>query len=281
MHLIAAWLALWQIMGPNPDYATYPDVTYKQADGVALTVDLFVPRDSTGPIPVVVFVHGGVWTWGSKRDYVDFAGRLAGDGVAAVLVDFRKAQGNGFLEPVTDIKDALRWTRAHAGEYGLDPDRIGLFGSSSGGHLASLAAFAGNGEGLGDDPEGESSAVQACFLLYGLYDLETATEVGKPWEAIIRFYMGGTVDELPDEYALYSPLAHIDGSEPPTYFMHGTKDAMVPLAQPEACRDALDAAGVPVTLQPVDGLGHGFARVRRSTRPMVYDTLLAFMRETL
>jgi acetyl esterase/lipase len=280
MNLLLAWLAFWQLTGPEFPYGVDASVAYKEVGGEALVLDVFHPSRAAGPVPAVVFVHGGMWAWGRRSDYMDFAGALACAGMGAVLVEFRKADGQGFQEQVEDLKDAIRWVRDHAPEYGFDPNRIGLFGSSSGGHLAALAAFAGDGEGFGDDPPGQSSRVQACYLLYGVYDLEGTPGISPLWAAVIRAYMGGSYEERPEAYALFSPMAHIDGSEPPTLLMHGTEDRMVPIEQAERCQAALEAAGVPATLLPVEGMGHGFARLRRGTRPEVIEALMEFFEET-
>jgi acetyl esterase/lipase len=216
---------------------------------------------------------------GKKTDNADLAGFLAQQGLGAVLIDFRNAEGDGFYDQVTDVKDAIRWVHAHAAEYGLDPDRVGLFGSSSGGHLAGLAAFA-DGSDFGADPPGTSSAVQACFLLYGVYDLAALAETGQ-LASVVEWYAGADVVDHPEVYDFYSPVDHIDGSEPPTLVMHGKEDRLVPIEQAEELVTRLEDAGVPAQFMPVDALGHGFARKQRWTRPWLAGVMADFFRDAM
>lgn len=276
-------MMLWTDVDPAQWVAPAPrlELAYKQVDGELLYGDLYLPQGSSTSTPAVVFVHGGVWTFGSRKDYRDFGRWMAQQGIAAFCLDMRVPTEEGFSQPVDDVKDGIRWLRANASKFNIDPERIGLFGSSSGAHIASLAAFAADGEGLGDDPSGTSSQVNACFLLYGLYDLVTPFREGLPWAPAIEFFMGGTPDEQGDVYDLYSPFTHIDGSEPPTRIMHGDIDLIAPMNEAVMLTQRLTEAGVPATFVEVDGLGHGFARIRRWLRPAVFQSVLDFFEEYL
>lgn len=266
-----------QLIVPTPPI----EVTYKLVNDQPLRADLYLPENPQDRVPAVVFVHGGVWTFGGRKDYRDFGRWMAQQGIAAFCIDMRVPTEDGFDEPISDIKDSVRWLRSNAADYGIDPERIGIFGSSSGAHLASLVAFCGDGEGLGDDPPGQSSRVDACFLLYGLYDLETPFRESLPWAPAIGYFMGGSPDERGNAYDLYSPLTHIDGSEPPSLVMHGDTDILAPVSEAAALVERLKEAGVQATFVEVDGLGHGFARIRRWLRPAVFQSVLDFFEETL
>ena len=152
------------------------NVAYKEANGAPLMLDVLTPAEGAGPFPAVVIVHGGLWLTNDRLQYRDFALGLARRGFAAVNIDFRLDAASGFAGQVNDIKDAIRFLRANAALFAIDPDRIGIYGSSSGGHLAAMAAFAGDGEGVDDDPPGLDSAVQSCFLLYGVYRFDPGVE---------------------------------------------------------------------------------------------------------
>ncbi len=243
----------------------------------AVRVDLYRPTNRVGPHPVIVLVHGGAWFVGTSNDYQDFVHHFAIAGYATASVDFRLIPEDGFYGQVQDIKDTIRWLRLHARDYNLDPERIGLFGSSSGGHLAGLVAATTNDEGLGIDPPGTSSAVDAAFLLYGVYDL--TTWIPNP---IVRAYTGGLrFEDAPLVYQAYSPLFHIDGSEPPTAVMHGTRDWAVDFQMAEDYVAAMQAAGVAAELLPFEGGGHGFGKLRPWTRPAIFDALLTFFAREL
>ncbi len=281
MEWLLAWLALWPVLAPclPVEYRAVPHVPYKEAAGEPLTAHLYLPRDRSEPVPAVVFVHGGLWNWGGMTDNIDFAARLAEDGIAAVVIEYRGSAGQGFPEAVEDVRDAVRWIRRNAGEWNFDGDRIGLFGSSSGAHLAGLVAFAGPGEGLGDDPPGMDSRVQACFLLYGVYDLDAM--LSSAMADILEDMIGADPESDRDPYARWSPLSYIDGSEPSTAVMHGDRDRLVPFAQAERLVDALTDVGVPATLLRVEGAGHGFARLQRRSRPAVAEAIAHFFRDSL
>jgi len=281
MDWLLAWLALWPVLAPflPVDYRAIPHVPYKEVEGETLTAHLYLPHDHLEPVPAVVFVHGGLWNWGGMTDNIDFAARLAEQGIAAVVIGYRGNAGHGFPESVEDIRDAVRWVRAHADEWNVDGGRIGLFGSSSGAHLAGLVAFAGPGEGLGDDPPGKDSRVQACFLLYGVYDLDAM--LSSVLADVLEDMVGADPESGRAAYAQWSPLSYIDGSEPPTAVMHGDRDRLVPFEQAERLVDALTRAGVPATLLRVEGAGHGFARLQRRSRPAVAEAIVDFFREAL
>lgn len=268
-------LLLVRLLEPMLPYEIDAGIPYKTVDRTVLRMDVIAPITTDTTVPAVVFVHGGAWNFGWRTDNADMARRLAGEGIAAVLVGFRDSYEAGIDGQVEDIKDAVRWVRAHAGDYGIDPDRIGLFGSSSGGHIGALAAFAGNGEGFGDDPPGSSSRVQACLLLYGVYDFAP----GSAGRDIVGEVFDGYADSA--MLARYSARTYIDGTEPETLVIHGTNDAVVPYSEGEALVASLQAAGVPAEFLPVEGLGHGFARKQPWLRPWLVDTTAVYFHSAL
>jgi len=223
-------------------------------EGVELKMDLYYPASADGPLPVTVYVHVGGWTKGDKRDG---AGALeipalqeAGFLVAAV--NYRLAPQYRFPAMIEDVKCAIRSLRAHAGEYNLDPNRIGVWGGSAGGHLVSLLGTtdASAGFDVGEYLE-YSSRVQAVVSMFGPTDLTVAFE-GNPTTKANDVIFG---DYDP---ALASPITYVTADDPPFLFPHGEKDSLVPIEQSQRLLAALQAVGVPAELVPVVNANHSF-----------------------
>jgi acetyl esterase/lipase len=275
------WLTLLEPARNQPTLVDRVDAVYKVVDGQELPVDLFLPNRAEEPTAVVVFIHGGGWFLRGKLDYHDYASVLAINGMAAAAIEWRRVPPNGFHDQVADIKDSIRWLRANAEHFNIDPDRIGIYGSSSGGHLAAMTALTGDGDGFSDDdPEGPSSAVQAAWLHEGLYDL---TESVNPIEdLVIQVFVGGvTREEDITVYEDVSPVYRVTSNAPPIMISYGSEDVAVPITQPERLERELLEAGVAAERFVLDGLSHGFIFFRPWTRPIMMEALLEYMRETL
>jgi acetyl esterase/lipase len=268
-------------MSKRDTYERLRKLVFREIDGKALTLDLYLPESRINPVPVVAIVHGGAWfvdNTGLQRTY---ARALAENGIAAATVGFRCWPKQGFRDQVADIKAAVRWLRAHAGEYGLDPDRMGMYGTSSGSHLAPMACLTQDGDGFGEDGDG-SSEVQALFCLYGLYD------VSKPvaWFArpvlgfAVRNFTNGAWREGPDALAPYSPLSYARPGAPKTLLVHGTWDTVTPVAQAEFFAQKLKAYGNDVEVHIIPRAIHGFSETCPWTRPATRRLLVRFMQET-
>lgn len=200
-----------------------------------LFLDLHVPRST--PAPLVVWLHGGGWTQGSRvriSPNVDrhwLLGRMLLAGLAVALVDYRLASEAPFPAAVDDVRAAVRWLRAHAEDFGLDASRVAVFGQSAGAHLACLATS------LDDALE-----VRAIVDWFGPTDLAALGELG---EDAIR----GSDWDAPQA----SPLAHVRAGLPPLFVAHGRDDLLVPVAQSRTYVEALRAAGVEVEYLETDG----------------------------
>jgi acetyl esterase/lipase len=117
------------------------DVAYARIDGKPLLLDLYLPVKAARPMPVIVFIHGGAWRTGSKERCPAIV--MTAQGFAVASIDYRLTDEAVFPAQIYDCKGAIRWVRAHAKEYGLDPDRIGVWGNSAGGHLVALLGTSG------------------------------------------------------------------------------------------------------------------------------------------
>jgi acetyl esterase/lipase len=253
-------------------YDTHTDVVYT-AHAAGL-LDLLVPRNATAPLPLVVWVHGGGWQSGDKTNR-EQAQRLVCRGFALAAINYRLSDSAVFPAQIQDVKAAIRFLRANASTYRLDPARIALFGSSAGGHLAALA-------GTSDLPEfedpslgnsGVSSRVQAVVDWYGptrFVDMDTqllaqgcpagSARHGAADSPESRL-LGCTVGDAScaDASRRADPARYADAGDPPHLLMHGTHDCTVPAGQSVLLDDALAGAGACVVRRTVRDAGHGGA----------------------
>ena len=139
-------------------------LTYATRDGVDLLLDLYLPAVPVRrPVPVIVFLHGGGWSGGTRTTGPDFKRYFAQDGFAMASIEYRLTPAVTFPANVEDVRTAVRWLKANAAARGLDPDRICLWGTSAGGHLAAVAGLAPRGTFEGTDNMNQTSAVAACW----------------------------------------------------------------------------------------------------------------------
>ncbi len=243
---------------------TLRDIEYAVVDGFSLKLDLVLPGTPPAkPMPLVVYIHGGAWISGDKDS--THAPAVLGPQYAVASVNYRLAQQAPFPAQIHDCKAAVRWLRAHAATYGIDPDRIGAWGVSAGGHLAALLGTSGGVaelEGTVGDCLGVSSRVQAVCDSFGPIDLLTLVDptgdidVGAAYSPVGRL-LGGPRDEHAELARLASPITHIDETDPPFLILHGDADEVVPYDQSVVFHQALAAAGVDASLYLVGRGAHG------------------------
>ncbi|MBE1536096.1 alpha/beta hydrolase [Actinomadura algeriensis] len=235
-------------------------VAYAERDTGPLLMDLVVPAGAAVPPPVVIWLHGGGWFTGDRTMAPDLAVHFASRGFAMASIDYRLSGAALFPAQLHDVQEAIRYVRGRARGLGVDPNAIGLWGSSAGGHLAALA-------GLSGEPGGDA-AVQAVAEGYGPVDLarivaESAAPPHMAGEnAPEARLLGGRPDALPDAARAASPLTYVTPAAPPFLIAHGTADALVRPDQSVLLHDALAGAGVDGTLYLLDGVGHGFLNPR-------------------
>jgi acetyl esterase/lipase/quercetin dioxygenase-like cupin family protein len=205
------------------------NLVYSSRSGRNLHCDLFRPVSrGEAPLPAVLLLHGGGWRSGDKSQAVPMAQFLAGRGYVAVAMEYRLSGEARFPAAVLDVRGAIRWLRAHAGETGIDPDRIALVGSSAGGTLAALVAATG---GTGEFEEsgvtrGTSTRVQALVVVDGVVDMTDSAESGKDTDpanpsAGARWF-GATFKENPAIWRKGSPLVHVTPEMPPVLFINSS-----------------------------------------------------------
>jgi acetyl esterase/lipase len=233
------------------------DVTYCVTDGVELKLDLYGPQ-AMGQRPAVVYIHGGGWVSGDKRagEGAALVPELVRRGYVVAAVNYRLGPEHLFPAQIEDVKCAVRFLRAGAAMLGIDPDRIGAFGGSAGGHLAALLGVTDTSAGLegkGGHAD-QSSRVQAVVDLYGPSDLRALFDqsAGARPRAIV---FGGTDGAWIERG---SPISYVSPDDPPFLLIHGDRDALVPVSQSQVLYEHLTAAGVPTSLVIVHNAGHTF-----------------------
>ncbi len=246
------------------------DVTYCNAEGVALKMDIYYPQKSDGkPAPVAVYVHGGGWTSGDKAGGAGMTEtpELLARGYLVAAVNYRLAPQYKFPAAIQDVKCAIRFLRANAAKYNLDPNRIGAWGGSAGGHLVALLgtsdASAGL-EGSGGYAE-QSSRVQAVVDMFGPADF-TGDYIPAS-SRLMQNVFGATNENAAVIAARYSPTTYISKEDPPFLIMHGDQDEVVPLSQSQILLEKLVAGGVNATLVVVQNAGHSFSRAGGTISP--------------
>lgn len=268
----------WQPKVPEGVEVTR-DLEYRQAFHRPVLLDLYRPAKFKGRLPVVVWVHGGGWKNGSKNNCP--AAWLAQHGFAIASINYRLTHEARWPTQIEDCRAAVRWLRSHARQHRLNPDRIGAWGSSAGGHLvAILGTIAAPGN------ERVSGRVQAVCDWFGPTDLLTmpynVVADGRTPEQVANSngakLLGATVGEVPEKARHASALHHVSADDPPFLVMHGEKDPGVPISQSERFVAELKRAGVDVTWQVVKGAGHGgkefkTPEVRRIVREFFERTL--------
>jgi acetyl esterase/lipase len=226
------------------------DITYGEADGDPLLLDIIAPdrRDDTR-VPAVVYVHGGGWA-GGERSWTPNR-ILAEAGYFTISVSYRFSSRAIFPAQIHDVKAAIRWVRANADAYGVDPKRIGIWGHSAGGHLAALAAVTAGVPELegGSGNPGYDSSVQAVVPISAPLDFLVdwyAVQRMPNWEdtaGVVYQLFGGPPEHNRDRARLASPLWHMDSSSPPHLLIHGERDDVVPVTQARAFVSALRRLG--------------------------------------
>jgi acetyl esterase/lipase len=237
------------------------DVVYGTVDDQPLLLDIASPGDRGTARPAVILLHGGGLVFGDRGFVSDKWAICADAGYVAVNVGYRlfnmDTGANAWPAQLDDVQLAVRWIRANADTYGIDPDRIGVLGESSGGQLGSfLGSRDTRNEG---DPAlaGISSRVNCVVDLAGPVDQSTPSE-DEQIVATIAAILGGTAESPPDEaaYRDFSPITFIDEQSAPFLIMHGAADPLVPVEQSRSMVEALHEAGVEVVYAEFPGLDH-------------------------
>jgi acetyl esterase/lipase len=256
------------------------DIVYGTDDPQRQNLDLYVPKNADKPLPLVVWIHGGAWKAGDKRPTP--AVRLLDNGFAVASIHYRFTTTAKFPAQIHDCKAAIRFLRASAGKYNIDPNHIGVWGAAAGGHLVALLGTTNGNkelEGTVGDYLTVSSDVQAVCDWFGPSDFFTmpiGSRQFKENEDPEMQLFGGRLSEKRELAEQAGPYQHAGTKTVPFLIMHGDKDNLVPLEQSRMLHEKLKAAGTDSTLIVMEGKGHGFGN-----GDDVYKPIEAFFERTL
>ena len=287
LFFVAATLVLAQRRGSAevpkvPEGVTvYRDVAYVADGHERQKLDLYVP-DTGENSPLIIWVHGGAWRGGDKTNYIRMEYLKAG--YAGASINYRLSQHAVFPAQIEDVKAAVRWLRANAETYRLDPNRFAAWGSSAGGHLVAMLGTTGD---IAEFEVGEnlkvSSRIQAVVDYFGPTDFLQMDAQSLP-DGLVHDapdspesqLVGGPIQEHKDRVARANPITYVSKDDCPFLIIHGDQDKLVPYQQSVLLKDALEEAGVTVMLYKVEGGGHGWFR-----DPKVAELTKSFLEQHL
>jgi acetyl esterase/lipase len=261
------------------------DLEYARPDGHALRLDLYLPANRPQPAPCVIVIAGGGFLAQDRTRFGFVAAYLAARGFAAACIDYRGAPDNTFPATIGDTKSAVRWVRAHAKEFALDPARIGAIGQSAGGHLAVMLAVSADVvtlEGVGH-AAGVSSRIQAAVSLAGVFDfISRLKEGGHQTRALEEkrrtngAWIGEPFSVTSERWRQASPINHVTADDAPVLFVHCRGDATAPFAQSVQMFEALQPLSPRSKLVLYDGGGHGVLRAAGTNARMWAEAIAFF-----
>ena len=268
---------------PPAGYVVKYDVHYGEISE-RQKLDIVYPKEPGNPRPAVILIHSGGWYTGGKGGESTFKQmcRFAEEGYVALSIGYRLTDEAVFPAAVEDCKLAVRWLRAHAAEYGVDPTRIAAMGASAGGHLAAMLAVTQPQDGLEGNGgfAAESSAIQAAVPVCAPLDLRVplSKDLAQTDDPLVVQFLGGPLAEKAEEARRASPLAHVRPGLPPILLVHGSADKRVNPEQTTRMAEALREAGCPHEVIMVEGGKHGMGIAREEP---VSSQIIAFLNRYL
>lgn len=230
-------------------------IVFKSGRDFEIKCDMYTPQVD-GQLPGLIVVHGGGWRSGTKFRYRPHAIKMAQNGYVVMCINYRHAPAFEFDDQVADVKAAVRWLKSNAQEYSVDPNRIGIWGYSAGGHLAAMVGTTD----ASADLEGEvsenlkefDSRVNAVAIGAAPCDIEAY-----PVDSIKLYYwLKTTRKEDPQKYRRASPLTYVSSDDPPFFIFHGNEDSLVPIDLSKSFHEKLKLSGVETQFKEFDDYGH-------------------------
>lgn len=275
-----------QVQAREPQFSVITNLTFAQVDAwfghttQDLKMDLIYPEDKTKKYPCIVWICGGAWVLMDKSAHLAYLSELARKGFVVASVQYRTSNDAKFPAQLQDVKAGIRYLRAHAGRYNIDPEKFGVMGESAGGYLTCMAA-------LCKDPSydvGEyleySSAVQAACPWYPPTDFrgfpyESAEQCAASPESLL---LGKNVMRNQEEALALCPVSLVTKDAPPFLIIHGDRDRTVPFQQGVLLHDELEKAGCDVTLLEIEDADHADIQFFQKD---VWEEIVKFFQEKL
>ncbi|HAD58916.1 MAG TPA: alpha/beta hydrolase [Planctomycetaceae bacterium] len=280
MLIAAVLLTSVSVFGQKvPDGVIFErNIEYSNPDGQHLQLNMARPEDEASLRPAVVCIHGGGFRAGSREGFNKLCLKLAENGYVAVTVTYRLAPKYQFPAAVHDVKAAVRWLRANAKKYHIDPERIGTTGGSAGGHLAQFLAVTKDVpqfEGSGGHSE-YSSSVACVANIYGPSDFTKSYDASVDAAEVLPLFLGGNLEQQRRRHIEASPLYWVTPNASPTLCIHGTEDRYVAHEQAVWLVDKLKAAHVEARLMTIEGADHGFRGASPEQREAIETERIRF-----
>lgn len=242
------------LTGPKID----ADITYAKLSDIELKMDIYHPTiRPVRQVGAVVVIHGGGWMGGKRQDMDRLCQEIAKRGLVAATIQYRLAPKYKWPAMIDDVQTAVRYLRANASKYNIDPMRIGATGASAGGHLSLLLGFSETHDQKPTLFAGQSSKVSAVLNIFGPTDMSQDYDAG--WQILFGGLTGKKQSEFPAFVKDFSPVNYITKGSAPVFTVHGAKDPLVPVIQSKRLEDKLKAVGVPCTTRVIEGMGHEVA----------------------
>lgn len=234
------------------------DVVYAKTAGIELKMDVYRPESSPmKPVGAVVVIHGGAWMGGKRQDMAELCEAISKRGLLAATVQYRLAPQFKWPAMLDDAQTAVRYLRANASKYNIDPDRIGAAGASAGGHLSLLLGSLESRGKLEHFP-GVSSRVSAVLNLFGPTDL--SQDYPPFLDMMFETVLGKKKAEASEIIRQASPVTHIGPSSAPVFTIHGSADPLVHIMQSKRLDEALKRHGVFHDRREIAGMQHLIAK---------------------
>ncbi len=218
------------------------DLVFREVDGVAVKADVYRPANDL-EYPLVVMIHGGAWSSGDKWNLLNHCHEMARSGLVAVSINYRLAPVHRYPAQIDDCREALKWASRNASQWHADPERVAVWGYSAGAQLAAL---------LITNPQPGEPQLSAAVLGGAPCEFSFVPKSSR----VLSPVMGGTQRELPEVYRSASPLVFASADACPTFFFHGTTDAIVPPSSSRLLYQRLQTLGVECEYYAVEGHGH-------------------------
>jgi len=264
-------------------------VVYRQLEGARLVLDVYYPREKPRqgepPRRSIIYIHGGAWVLGSRRQSPFMMFELAAAGYVVFAIQYRLAPRWPLPAAIEDCKAAVAWVRAHAASYGATPDAV-VIGGSAGAHLAAMVAFSPEDKRFQPGFESTDTSVRGAVLLYGFYDFVSRLEKPPTRTQLLRWHwfleslvFGARYRDRPDLFHAAQPITHISPAAPPVLFIHGLNDSLVPVSDSERLHRKLLDAGAASHFCEVPLAQHAFEIVPSPLHQRTMRIILRFLEQ--